>query len=239
MWFDRSGARAGTAGNFAVQGGFDADASGNLAVVERLGDDRTQLWLIDNVRGVTTRADVGADPVWAPLLSRDGRHLTYIARQPDRIAVVEQPTYGGAARVVFEYRGEGVVYLADRSWDGTSVLVGVAERNGRTLQLVPTGGGTPMVVGSAAASPTARISPDGRWLAFASLHSGQPQVYVSPIPPTGEQQQISAAGGQHPHWRRDGRELFFMALDGSVMAAPITPGPKFDFGAPHVLSSRG
>ena len=240
VWLDRRGARAGAVGNFAVQGGFDADASGNLVVVERLGDDRTQLWLIDSVRGLTTRADVGTDPVWAPLLSRDGRHLTYIATQPDRSAVVEQPTYGGAARVVFEYRGEGVVYLADRSWDGTSVLIGVAERNGRTLQLVPTNGGAPIVVGGASASPsTARISPDGRWLAFASLHSGQPQVYVSPIPPTGEQQQISAAGGEHPHWRRDGRELFFIALDGSVMAAPITPGPTFDFGAPQLLFKSG
>jgi hypothetical protein len=240
VWFDRSGVRSGVAGNVAVQGSFDADASGNLVVVERLGDDRTQLWIIDSVRGLTTKADVGTDPVWAPLLSRDGRHLTYIARQPGRIAVVEQPTYGGAARVVFEYRGEGVVYLADRSWDGTSVLIGVAERNGRTLQLVPTDGGKPTVVGGAWLSPTtARISPDGRWLAFASVHSGQPQVYVSPIPPTGEQQQISAAGGEYPHWRRDGRELFFIALDGSVMAAPVTPGPTFDFGAPQMLFKSG
>jgi hypothetical protein len=64
-------------------------------------------------------------------------------------------------------------------------------------------------------------------------------VYVSPIPPTGEQQQISAAGGEYPHWRRDGRELFFIALDGSVMATPVTPGPTFDFGAPQVLFKSG
>ena len=68
-----------------------------------------------------TRADVGRDPVWAPALSRDGLRLTYIARQEGRTAVVERPTQGGAGRVVFEYRGEGVMYLGECSWDGKSV----------------------------------------------------------------------------------------------------------------------
>jgi Tol biopolymer transport system component len=228
------------AGNPAVQDSFDVDAGGDLVAVERLGDDGTQLWLIDRVRGVITRVDVGSDPVWAPVLSRDGSRLAYIARQEGRTSVVERPTYGGAGRVVFEYRGEGVVYLSDRSRDGKSVLVSVAERNGRTVQLVPTDGGKPTVVGGTWLSPsTARISPDGRSLAFASTQSGQLQVYVSPVPPTGEQWQISASGGEHPQWRGDGRELFFIAPDGSMMAAPIRPGPKFDFTAPRMLFETG
>ena len=240
VWFDRSGARVGLAGNAAVQDRFDADATGQLIAVERLGEDGTQLWLIDVVRGLTTRADVGSDPVWAPVLSRDGRRLTYIAREEGRTAVVERPTHGGSARVVFDYRGEGVVYLADRSWDGTSVLVSVAERTGRTVQIVPTDGGKPTVVGSTWLSPsTVRVSPDGRWLAFASAQSSSMQVYVSPLPPTGEQWQISASGGEHPQWRGDGRELFFMASDGSMMSASIAPGPKFDFAAPRVLFKTG
>jgi hypothetical protein len=86
---------------------------------------------------------------------------------------------------------------------------------------------------------TARVSPDGRWLAFAATQSGPPQVYVSPIPRTGEQWQISASGGEHPQWRGDGRELFFIAPDGSMMSAPITSGPKFDFTAPRVLFKTG
>ena len=240
VWFDRSGARVGVAGNPAVQDRFDVDAGGHLIAVERLGEDGTQLWLIDAVRGLMTRADVGSDPVWAPVLSRDGQRLTYIARQEGRTAVVERPTHGGAGRVVFEYRGEGVVYLSDRSWDGKSVLVSVAERNGRTVQLVPIDGGKPTVVGGTWFSPsTARISPDGRWLAFASTQSGQLQVNVSPVPPTGQQWQISASGGEHPQWRGDGRELFFIAPDGSMMSASIVPGPKFDFTAPRVLFKTG
>ena len=141
---------------------------------------------------------------------------------------------------MFEYRGEGVVYLSDRSWDGKSVLVSVAERNGRTVQLVPTEGGKPTVVGGAWVSPsTARISPDGRWLAFASTQSGQLQVTVAPVPATGQQWQISVSGGEHPQWRGDGRELFFIAPDGSLMSTSITPGPQFDFTTPRVLFKTG
>ena len=240
VWFDRHGTRTGVAGNAAVQDRFDVDAGGHLVAVERLGEDGTQLWLLDVVRGLMTRADVGTDPVWAPVLSRDGQHLTYIVRPEGRTAVVERPTHGGAARTVFEYRGEGVVYLADRSWDGKSVLVSVAERTGRTVKLVPTDGGEPTVVGGETVSPaTARISPDGRWLAFASYQTGQLQVYVSPIPPTGEQWPVSAAGGEHPQWRSDGRELFFIAPDGSIMSAAITPGPKPDVAAPRLLFKTG
>ncbi|HXW07929.1 MAG TPA: hypothetical protein VD833_22045 [Vicinamibacterales bacterium] len=132
------------------------------------------------------------------------------------------------------------MYLADRSRDGKSVLVTVAGRNGRTVQLVPTAAGNPTEVGGSWVSPTtARISPDGRWLAFASAQSDQLQVYVSPVPPTGEQSQISASGGEHPQWRGDGRELFFIAPDGSVMSAPIAPSPEFDFTAPRVLFKTG
>jgi dipeptidyl aminopeptidase/acylaminoacyl peptidase len=64
----------------------------------------------------------------------------------------------------------------------------------------------------------AHFSPDGRLVAYTSDESGQPEIYVAPFQGTGKWQ-VSASGGQNPRWRRDGRELYFLALDGSMMAA--------------------
>jgi hypothetical protein len=75
------------------------------------------------------------------------------------------------------------------------------------------------------------FSPDGRWVAYHSNESGRPEVYVRPFVPPGEagtvapaaagQVQISIAGGIHPAWRLDGKELYYINPDGDLMAAPI------------------
>jgi Tol biopolymer transport system component len=67
----------------------------------------------------------------------------------------------------------------------------------------------------------AQLSPDSRWMAFTSEQSGRPDVYVRPFPRAGRQWTISASGGQAPRWRGDGKELFFVAADGKLMAVPV------------------
>lgn len=80
------------------------------------------------------KADVGGASVWAPVLSRDGRSLTYIARQEGRTTVVERPAHGGAGRIVFDYRGEGVVYLRAMAGIGRGRgAFAVARRRPRTV----------------------------------------------------------------------------------------------------------
>ena len=67
----------------------------------------------------------------------------------------------------------------------------------------------------------AHFSPDGHWLAYVSNESGRPEVYIAPFPGPGGKWQVSTAGGILPRWRRDGRELFYVALDNQLMAAEI------------------
>ena len=80
------------------------------------------------------------------------------------------------------------------------------------------------------------LSPDGRWLAYVSDESGQPQVYVQPFPGKGTRHQISTNGGREPLWARDGRTLYYLepnppALDGNtVTAVPVTGGTRFTWG---------
>src|SRR5262249_24567931 len=75
------------------------------------------------------------------------------------------------------------------------------------------------------------LSPDGRWLAYASDASGRDEVYVQSFPVGGGKRQVSTDGGDHPRWRSDGRELFYYAGDGKLMAAPVRSGESFETGA--------
>jgi hypothetical protein len=72
------------------------------------------------------------------------------------------------------------------------------------------------------------LSPDGRWLAYASEESGQAEVYVRPFPNTSSGKwQISAEGGIEPVWSAGGRELYYRSFDGNaVWRASLAAGPS-------------
>jgi len=70
----------------------------------------------------------------------------------------------------------------------------------------------------------AQFSPDGRLVAYASDEQGQFEVFVATFPQSGALWQISSGGGSMPRWRRDGRELFFRANDGTLMAVELDAG---------------
>jgi eukaryotic-like serine/threonine-protein kinase len=82
-----------------------------------------------------------------------------------------------------------------------------------------------------------RFSPDSRWIAYASNESGRWEVFVESFPPSGPKKQVSMDGGSQPVWRRDGRELFFLAPDARLMAISVTPGATLPFagGTPQAL----
>lgn len=72
-------------------------------------------------------------------------------------------------------------------------------------------------------------------MAYSSNESGGYEIYVQPFPASGGKWQISTSGGVQPQWRRDGKELFYVALDGTLMAADVKPGSTFEPGVPHSL----
>ena len=80
-----------------------------------------------------------------------------------------------------------------------------------------------------------QFSPDGRWVAYTSNESGRWEVYVSSFPSPGGNWRVSSGGGSEPRWRRDGKELFYLAADGKLMAVPVKEGPPFEAGAATAL----
>jgi hypothetical protein len=82
----------------------------------------------------------------------------------------------------------------------------------------------------------ARVSPDGRWLAYASNESGRYEVYVRPFPALSARVPISTLGGENPHWTGSGRELVYRdPVKGQLMAVDVQTTPEFHAGRPRPL----
>ena len=95
----------------------------------------------------------------------------------------------------------------------------------------------PLVDGPALEGKAA-VSPDGRWLAYASGESGTFEVYVRPFPDAGSARwQVSAAGGTDPVWSRNGRELFYIGGQQEMMSVEIAAGASFTITPPRPLFS--
>jgi serine/threonine-protein kinase len=81
---------------------------------------------------------------------------------------------------------------------------------------------------------SSRISPDGRWLAYASEESGQFEIYVTSFPQGVGKSPVSSGGGSHPVWAKNGRELFYFNGD-KLMTVDVTTGAAFRAGKPALL----
>ena len=82
----------------------------------------------------------------------------------------------------------------------------------------------------------AHVSPDGRWLAYISTESGRWEVYVEPFRRRGERLLVSNNGGGQPRWRSDGKEFFYLSLEGALMSLSVREsGTGLDLGIPTML----
>jgi Tol biopolymer transport system component len=93
-----------------------------------------------------------------------------------------------------------------------------------------------VVVNSPFDERNGQFSPDGRWIAYHSNETGRYEIYVVPFPAGGGKWQISTGGGISPRWRRDGKELFFIAPDAKMMAVAVSAfGASFEAAPPAAL----
>jgi hypothetical protein len=99
------------------------------------------------------------------------------------------------------------------------------------------GGGKPSpAVESPFTTQQAQLSPNGRWMAYRSNESGKFEVYVQSFPPAGGKWQVSTNGGEEPRWRRDGKELFYLAANSQLMVVEVkTDASAFEAGIPKPL----
>jgi hypothetical protein len=84
-----------------------------------------------------------------------------------------------------------------------------------------------------------RVSPDGSWIAYNTDESGQWEVYVASFPTFAERRQVSKSGGVQAYWRKDGKELFYLSLEGDLMPVPVRRDSPPEPGVPERLFHTG
>ena len=135
--------------------------------------------------------------------------------------------------------------LRPRSWsrDGRFLLIMSAETGNVDLSVLPLHGDRKLepFVASEFQETQGQFSPDGKWMAYTSNESGPYEVYVQAFPRrsgTEGKWKVSTAGGEDPHWRPDGKELFYLAPSGRLFAVPVQitgPNAGFGMGVPQAL----
>lgn len=195
---------------------------GHRVAYGAFGEGRTtsDLWVTDLDAGTTRRlTDDGADandPQW----SADGASFAYSVRASRGKDLVLRPLEGGTARTLASRNG--TQFPSDWLRDGSALLVTEeTERGGHDILVQPADGSAARPYAATSADETAaRISPDGRWVAYTSDVSGRAEVYLDSYPQPGRRVVISSGGGVHPVWRGDGRELYYWR-DGALVAVPL------------------
>ena len=197
-------------GRYVVYGAFGA------------GRHTSDLWVTDLDAGTTRRltdSDADAnDPQW----NTDGSAIAYSANAPAGKDVMMRSLDGGK-QLVLAIR-TGTQFPTDWLRDGALLVTEQAGPDKHDVLVQPKDGSTARPYAATAADETAaRISPDGRWVAYTSDESGRAEVYIDSYPRPMRRVTISSRGGQHPVWRGDGRELYYWR-DGSLVAAQLSAG---------------
>jgi Tol biopolymer transport system component len=215
---------------------------GQRVVVQRTIQGNMDIWQVDAARGIPSRltfdANVDSTALWSP----DGSRLVFRSNRDGVYDLYEKPTTGTDDEQRLFASSEDKI-PSDWSPDGR-VLLYVNENNktGRDLWALPIqsqGVGTPFpLVRTRFAEDQGQFSPDGRWMAYRTNESGRDEIYVQAFPGPGGKARISTEGGSQPRWRRDGKELFFVAPDNRLMAVPLalpSNGQAPNVGAPAAL----
>ena len=241
-WLDRTGRPVGIVGDPGMFANLDLSPDGKQVAVSKrtprpVAGAQADIWLIDLATGKATRlTDDPAgnyDATWSP----DGKHIVFNSRRLGRYSLFMRASDGGGVDVPLVKSETDDFTVA--AWSRANVMIfNVFNRDHASdlWTLSMSGDRTPEVFLSSKHSElNGTFSPDGRWVAYQSDASGRYEVVVRPFPTKGPAQTISRDGGMYARWRGDGKELFFLSPDGTMMAAGFDATVGLPKGVPQAL----
>jgi serine/threonine protein kinase len=239
-WFDRSGRARGTVGSPELMTTPRISPDSGTVAIARFDTETgfANLWSYDLARGTASRFTADAqsieiNPVWSP----QGDRIAFSSNRDGAYKLYVKDTRSGAKETPLDVSGYNKQAL-DWSRDGRYVVEGVNDPvTGFDIWVLPLFGDWkpfPYLLTEFGEIPD-QLSPDGRWLAYDSDETRRWEVYVDAFPTPGSKHQISINGGSSARWSRDGKELYFVGLDGKMMAVVVRGGDKFEAGLPVPL----
>jgi eukaryotic-like serine/threonine-protein kinase len=241
-WFDRGGREVGTVGVPRNLEMLSISPDGRRVAVG-VADSKagsTHLWIEDLGGQPPLRFTYSAGAEFAPIWSPDGRQIVF-AQDPGNGSVRLRlkkvgDTGGGEDLVALTPAG----FQIPHDWSSDGRFIVYTDDDPKThndIWILPMGGDRKPIpfLRTSFEESDARMSPDGHSIAYVSDESGRSEVYVASFPTGAGRRRVSVEGGSQPRWRRDGRELFFLAADARLMAVPVRVGEPMDLGAPVPL----
>jgi Tol biopolymer transport system component len=239
LWLDRSGREVGSLGEVGDQANPRISPDGKSVALD-ITDHQSgnvDVWVYPSAGGVATRFTsdpaIDAGPIWSP----DGHRISFISFRRGHPDIYQRSSSGAGSdeAVLVSPRTK---YVTDWSPDGRFILFRALDATTNLeLWVAPVGGdGKPIpFIKATFGVNQGQFSPDGRWVAYASNESGKWEIAVAPFPGPGGNWKISTAGGTEPRWRRDGKELYYLAPDSRLMAVEVKTGATFEAGVAKPL----
>ena len=248
-FYDRSFKRTGGVGERAMyeEVVLSPDGSRVAVCLDDLANESADLFVLDAKSGAKTRLTTSArtEFVMAPVWSPDGSRIAYVTIRKGQEGIYVRAANGqGAEELLYKNPG-AFMNLTDWSQDGRFLTFAISDLKGGALYVLPVSGASggrerkPVeITHSDLRMFSPRFSPDGRFLSYTVVdQSNRSEVFVRPIDPAtkGGPWQISEGSSSMAFWRRDGKELYYLARDQSMMVAEVSTSPAFSFTKPKVL----
>jgi len=243
-WVDRDGTSRGTVGEpgFVASPRISPDGEKIAVTLIDPQEASTNVWVYDIHRGVRERLTFDPSFTGLPNWSPDGKSVIFASNgRGGAPHVYEVPSNGmGQPRLISDPSSND--YPTCWSTDGRYLALMRRVMGNWEVWIMPFSGDRKpfaFLTGSFSYSVPA-FSPDVHWLAYQSDESGQNEVYVTTFPKAAGKWRISMTGGTAPVWRSDGRELYYVAPDRTLMAADVNAlGQDLKVGAVHSLFNLG
>lgn len=239
IWFDRSGKQVNAIGPPSDYEDPHISPDGSKVALNKL-DPQTgvsNIWIYDLSSGTDTRFTFSRsfdhNPIWSP----DKSKIVFDSNRKGPAGLYQRSLIGTEGEeLLFDSDEEKTP--TDWSPDGQIIIYQSSNLKNRwDLWTLPLSGDRKPrpLLRNEYNEMDGRISPNGKWLAYTSDESGLREVYVSAISGSSGKWQISTAGGSQPKWRRDGKEIYYLAADRKLMAVPIQDSDHFQAGTANPL----